>query len=287
MNESPLVSVIVPCYNHETFVTKSIESIMNQTYKNIQLIVIDDGSIDNSVYILKELNIKYKFVLECQNNIGLAKTLNKALYKYATGKYICTLASDDHWPIYKIEEQVKFMEKHNEVALVFGNCYVVNKDDEIIRCITCDLPNKNIPFESLLKRNRIPALTTMVRKNILYEVGGYDESTFIEDWSTWLKIAYQYTINHVNNYWGYYRTHGKNISSDSTKMYEAMLSIVKKWDGQMDYKTHKRIQYKYELKLFRELAKKEKRKSLQYWPKKLYNYFNKNFIIGILNLISK
>ena len=75
----PLVSVIVPCYNHEKYVEKTIESIVNQTYKNIELIVIDDGSKDNSTIILEKLSRQYNFYYEHQHNIGLPATLNKMI----------------------------------------------------------------------------------------------------------------------------------------------------------------------------------------------------------------
>ena len=104
----PLVSVIIPCYNHQNYVEKSLKSVFDQTYKNIEIIVIDDGSKDNSVNILKELQKNNHFILECQENMGVCKTLNKAI-SMSKGKYIAILASDDYWDLPKIEKQVKVL----------------------------------------------------------------------------------------------------------------------------------------------------------------------------------
>src|SRR5690349_13476521 len=97
----PLVSVIVPSYNHEKFITECVESIMQQTYKNFELTVIDDGSRDGSRDILKQLQDKYGFNLVLQENIGLTSTLNKGIQNWGTGKYISFCASDDYWALDK------------------------------------------------------------------------------------------------------------------------------------------------------------------------------------------
>ena len=285
MNNFPFVSVIVSSYNHGMYIEKCLESIINQTYKNIQLIVIDDGSTDNSVSLLKKLQSEYHFILECQNNMGLARSANKALFKYATGKYVCAIGSDDFWPLNKIEEQVMFMEDNHNIALIFGNIIIVDENNAKIGTRKCDLSNQNISFESLLVRNRIPVLTIMVRTVILTEIGGYDESTYIEDWSTWLKIAYKYPIRHVNNDWGYYRKHGNTMSTNLNKMCEAKLNIIKKWEKKLNPKIYKKIKTQYESLFFRLLAKKEKREAIKYWPRNPYGYFQKNFIIGIFTFI--
>ena len=106
----PLVSVIVPCYNHEKYVEETIESIVNQTYENIELIVIDDGSKDASPQIIEELSKKYNFKFIHRSNKGLSATLNEGI-RLSQGKYISVCASDDKLKLDKIEKQVKFMEE--------------------------------------------------------------------------------------------------------------------------------------------------------------------------------
>ena len=93
----PLVSIIMSSYNHEKYIETAILSALNQTYKNIELIVVDDGSKDNSASILKQLKEKYNFYLEIRENNGLVKTLNYILKNLVHGKYVCVLDSDDYY----------------------------------------------------------------------------------------------------------------------------------------------------------------------------------------------
>ena len=106
-NNFPLVSVIVVCYNHEKFINECIDSIMHQSYTNIEVLVFDNGSTDNSPSILKELQTKYKFKLTCQENIGATRALNIGV-RMAKGKYISPISTDDFWPLDKIEIGVNF-----------------------------------------------------------------------------------------------------------------------------------------------------------------------------------
>lgn len=87
ISKKPLVSVVISSYNHEPYIEQTIESIVNQTYSNIEIIVFDDGSTDNSPVILDKLSKKYNFYFERQKNIGLSATLNKGLY-LSKGKYL-------------------------------------------------------------------------------------------------------------------------------------------------------------------------------------------------------
>ena len=90
-----LVSIIIPCYNHINYVEESILSVLGQSYSDIELIVIDDGSTDGSAELLERLSREYKFRLYIQENCGLTETLNKAIFGYAKGDFIQLLASDD------------------------------------------------------------------------------------------------------------------------------------------------------------------------------------------------
>ena len=109
---NPYVTVVVPSYNHAQYIKKCIMSIINQTYKNFQLIVIDDGSSDNSVDIIQDLSEMYGFTFIVQENKGVAATLNRAIREYCVGDYFTFCASDDFWTSDKLEIQVAFMEEN-------------------------------------------------------------------------------------------------------------------------------------------------------------------------------
>jgi len=246
VKEMPLVSVIVPCYNHEKYVEQTIESIVNQTYKNIELIVIDDGSKDNSPKILEELSKKYNFYYEHQQNIGLPATLNKMI-KTAKGKYISLIASDDVKTIDKIEVLVKeFEELSDEYAVVCGDANFIDDNGKEI-CIEVsgqeyksfldwhlhsrndfDYKNNFGEYTTLLQANYIPAMSTLIKKEALYKVGLYEENISIEDWNMWLKLARTYKMKHIDRIVSFYRWHANNSSKtmrdklrfDSLKIFE-------------------------------------------------------------------
>ncbi|RZL40189.1 MAG: glycosyltransferase, partial [Pedobacter sp.] len=214
MDDFPLVSVVIPCYNHEQYVEECILSVVNQTYRNVQLIVIDDGSKDKSVEVIEKLQAKYQFIFEAQNNIGLSSTLNKAIRKYCTGKYISIVASDDFWHPDKIKYQVEYYEQHEELGLVYCDVNIVNANSEVIDSFSLGSKTDHCTTEDIIRGiSVIPALTVMVKKSIYDDIGLFDEETLVEDWDMWIRISLKYNIGFVDKKLAYYRTHDTNISS--------------------------------------------------------------------------
>ena len=199
--EQPLVSVLTPCYNQSAFVCEALESIRNQTYQNIQLIIIDDCSTDNSVAVIQDWIARYSvkciFVAHSQNK-GVCKTLNEAL-SYAKGKYISMLAADDIWLLDKTENHVREMEKlPEEVGVMYSDSLTIDENGNL-------LPNKFIEshrdfssmpagniFPTLLEGNFIPAMTTLIRRQCFHQVGMYDEELSYEDYDMWLRMSHHY-----------------------------------------------------------------------------------------------
>ena len=120
--DSALVSVIMPVYNGEKYLKEAIFSILNQTYQNFELIIIDDGSTDNSIKIINELKSKFSKIIYSPNkkNIGVSATRNRGM-KLAKGKYIAFMDADDISPLYRFEKQVEFMENNSDYGLVGGH----------------------------------------------------------------------------------------------------------------------------------------------------------------------
>ncbi|HVW13936.1 MAG TPA: glycosyltransferase family A protein [Mucilaginibacter sp.] len=218
--DKPLVSVIVPSYNHEKFITKCIESIIKQTYKNFELTVIDDGSKDDSPRILKDLQKKYGFGLVFQQNIGLALTLNRGIKEYSRGKYYSSCSSDDYWLPDKLEKQVDFLEKNPEYPMCFGRSYVVDQSGEVIQSLT-DIANDALKggyiFEDIILQKFNPPVNFMFRRSIFDEVGYYKD-TWAEDLYMNLKISEKYPLGFINDYLGYYRSTGNNKDIHKAKV---------------------------------------------------------------------
>ena len=290
--DNPVVSAIVPSYNHEAYIEECILSIVNQTYQNIELIVIDDGSKDRSREILERLQKQYDFVLVFQENQGVSKTLNKAIRQYAHGKYIACLASDDFIMPDKIERQVRFLEENPEVDVVFGKVYMVDEKSQIINDRKIfepfDEPVKKIPFELLIENNRIPAPSKLMRRDSWEKCGGYNENTIIEDFDLWLKIAHQGNIVYLNDYFAYYRWHWQNVSTQVLKIYTATWELVNSWKDKMEPHLARKVLARRDSLTFCLLARKYKRESLRYlklnhsyWD----SYMIMNYAKGLFKLI--
>ena len=125
LKHNPLVSVIMPAYNHELYIKEALQSVINQTYKNIEFIIINDGSTDRTVEIIEKFiknNQDRNIQIVNKQNEGVCKTMNIGL-AMATGDYIAFLASDDKWIEKKIEAQVAFMESNKNIGLVCSDAF--------------------------------------------------------------------------------------------------------------------------------------------------------------------
>ena len=159
-----LVSVIMPAYNAERYIEEAITSVINQTYTNWELIVIDDGSKDNTAEIVKQFAEKDKRITLYLNekNMGVAKTRNRG-FDMAKGEYIALLDSDDIWLPEKLENQLKLAEE-TKAELVYTSYSIIDtdgnksKDDYIVA--------EKTDFESLLKENIIGCSTVLLKKEI-------------------------------------------------------------------------------------------------------------------------
>lgn len=227
--ESPLVSIVVPCYNHERFVQESIQSIINQTYKNIELIIIDDGSIDGSVLKIQEMieccNKRFvRFEFRSRPNIGISATLNEALL-WCRGKYYSALASDDQMLPDKTKNQVKFLEKNQDISAVFGGVQLIDEHNVKMEKILNKL--KSYSFKDILMhKHDLPAPTQMIRMEDIRKVDGYNPNLYIEDWYMWLKLSQHSRLFYLNEVFTLYRQHDNNSSKNFEKMHHARIEIL-------------------------------------------------------------
>lgn len=229
-DETPLVSVVIPCYNHEKFVQESIKSVINQTYKNIELIIIDDGSIDGSVLKINEL---YKecaqrftnFEFRSRPNIGLSSTLNEAL-EWCQGEYFSAIASDDVMFEDKTDRQVKLLIENPNIVGVFGAVQMINGEGKLLSEIRQS--NKIFEFKDLIYTDSfLPAPTQMLRLKELRNTGGYIAGMIIEDWYIYLKILENGgKILYKDDLYAYYRIHGKNTYSNPYSMGLGFLQVI-------------------------------------------------------------
>lgn len=285
--ESPLVSVIVPSYNHAHFITECIESIVNQTYENIELTVIDDGSIDNSPNILKKLKIKYGFNLVFQKNHGISYTLNRGLKEFSSGKYFACCASDDYWPLYKVEKQVRFMESNQFYPMCYGKTYLIDEKSNLIehKNKSPKLYKSGWIFDDIFIFKYHPPVNYMFRRSIFAEIGYYDETIFAEDYYMNLKISNKYAIGFLDEYLSYYRyTDLWNKIARFEKVSKSHLMAIKNYSNNPLYE---RAVTMVSLRMFDQFCgfKMYKKKAIKYMIKSIKLFYKKRFIISMIKLV--
>jgi glycosyltransferase involved in cell wall biosynthesis len=194
----PLVTAFVGCYNHSRFVEQCLDSVKHQTYPNLQVIIFDDCSKDNSVAVidtwLKRHRLDWQFIPH-KRNIGICASLNEVL-RLARGKYISMVAADDVWLPDKTARQVEIMERLPEdVGVVYSDAFQIDEYGETLPQMFVEahrefvVPPEGFLFDVLLEGNFIPAMTTLIRRECFTKVGTYDEDLCFEDWDMWMRIS--------------------------------------------------------------------------------------------------
>jgi glycosyltransferase involved in cell wall biosynthesis len=237
---SPLVTVITLCFNNGRFVIEGLESIRNQTYKNIQHIIIDDCSEDNSVELIdnwiKHNNYPCTFIKH-EKNQRICKSMNEAL-RLSKGKYFCGVA-DDIWFPEKLEKQVELMENLPEdVGVVYSDAYLIDENGNLLPKMFIEsyrlfskMPEGYI-FHILLQGNFIPSMAVLIRRACFEKVGYYDENLVYEDWDMWLRISRHYKFVFSPFVSAKYRIVSTSaVRTLDSKISESMALIRLKWFG--------------------------------------------------------
>lgn len=244
----PLVSVLIPAYNHENYIQETIESIINQTYPNIELIILDDGSKDKTWEKITELKPKcenrfVKIHFETKQNEGTCITLNKLL-ELSSGEFVYIIASDDLAKPQAIEKEVKFLQDNPDYALAVGdNEYVDSMGKQIFRtpkAFTSNIKNAKYKtvkeflssklkidflsddfgsYKTLYKENYIPN-GYLIRKNIFETIGNFTKNAPLEDFWLMLQISKYKKMKYIDEILFSYRIHDTNTIGNSTRMRE-------------------------------------------------------------------
>ncbi|MCI0337220.1 MAG: glycosyltransferase [Acidobacteria bacterium] len=209
---SPKVSVIIPVYNTEEFIAGTIQSVLDQTYQNYEIIAVDDGSTDSTLQILRRLEPQINIFTK--DNGGPASARNVAIQN-SVGEYIAFLDSDDLWIESKLEEQVAYLDRHPEIGLLFGQALMfVEENGE--KKIQSKIGYTDDPrFCRLLLGDFIPNSTVVIRRDCVDRVGLLNESLFAaEDYEYWMRIARLFPIAGLPKPLAYYRIRDGNLLGD-------------------------------------------------------------------------
>lgn len=237
-SEQPLVTAVVSCYNHARFVLECLESIQAQTYGNLEVVVVDDCSKDNSPQLIADWihdrKLDWKFIRHTRN-VGVCRSLNEAI-RAATGEFISIIATDDVWLPDKIEKQIELIKQlPREVGVIYSDAFQIDEKGQRIPKMFIEshrdfssMPQGNIELV-LWEDNFIPVPTTLIRKRCYDVVGLYDEDLFLEDWDLWLRIAQKFEFAYSSSVSAKYRLVGTSmVRSSMDRMVDSSCRMCEK-----------------------------------------------------------
>ena len=212
----PKVSVIIPTYNRANLLPECLKSVLAQSFQDFEIIVIDDGSTDNTQEIVSAFPVRCL----CQENGGPAAAYNKGI-ELATGEYIAFLDSDDVLLMNALEKGVEILDRHPEAGFSYGQAYLMDEKGRIFGFrksrpkYSCVREDSEEIRELLIFGNHIPHPTVMVRRSCLEEVGVYNLAfrSCAEDFELWVRLAQRYATAYIAEPLAKYRVHSQAICS--------------------------------------------------------------------------
>jgi len=224
-----MVSVIITTYNNKNGVKEAIDSVLSQTYKDIEIIVVDDGSIDDTEDFLKDYIQKRKIIFKRQENKGVSSARNVG-FQLSKGEYINFLDGDDTLNPEKIKAQVEFLKNHPDISVVYCD------SDIIINNKKMDFTYKELVgsfsgevLNNLLERNFIALHSALTKREAIKEVGLFDESLrHAEDYDLWIRIANSHKYSFIDKPMVIYKKNAKGLSSNVKNQCYSVIKVLKK-----------------------------------------------------------
>ncbi|KTD33978.1 glycosyltransferase [Legionella israelensis] len=218
----PQVSIRIPAYNHERYITACLDSVLNDSYPNKELIIIDDGSTDGTAEVIRQWlehnKPSFPVMFKARENRGLTKTINE-LVRACSGKYLVSLASDDFLLDGGIHTRVEYLEQHHNKWAVFADCIVVDEDNKLIyKSGLTELYSASLSkflqeddlLHEIINNWSVPGPVLMVRKDLYEHIGYYNEKFAIEDWDIYIRMASKKLLGFINYPVSAYRLHQHN-----------------------------------------------------------------------------
>ena len=295
--EFPLVSVIIPCYNHGQYLQKAIDSIKNQNYPNVEIIVVDDGSSDITMEIAKN---NPEVIYFYQINQGLSAARNTGI-DISNGKYIVFLDADDWLFPQAIKTNISYLIKDKKLAFVSGS----HQKFFIDKCLIQDykIEVKENHYLNLLQQNYIAMHAVVMYSHWIFDKFRYDITlNACEDYDLYLHIAREYSIFHHNEKIAAYRLHNSNMSGNKQLMLETALFVLDRQFKHLKsnlekkaYRKGKRIWKRYySIEIYKKIiiypefaSRKDILILLNHYPKLGIHYLYKQKKIWLQNLLKK
>ncbi|HEY9796728.1 MAG TPA: glycosyltransferase [Leptolyngbyaceae cyanobacterium] len=223
----PLISVVIPVYNNETTIQETIESVLSQSFSDLELIVINDGSQDSTLKIVSSI-LDPRLKVFSYPNAGLAATRNRGV-SHASGEYISFIDADDLWTPDKLEAQFKALQANPQAAVAYSWTDWIDQSGQFLRPGGHISVNGDV-YAKLLVRDFVESGSNpLIRAEALAEVGGFDESLpAVEDWDMWLRLAARYEFVCVPSPQILYRVSSSSMSSNVWKMEAGSLRVIER-----------------------------------------------------------
>ncbi|BAZ14876.1 glycosyl transferase family protein [Calothrix sp. NIES-4071] len=223
----PIISVIIPTYNSEKTIKITVESILNQSFHNFELIIINDGSNDSTLDIISNIHDS-RIKLFTYSNAGANVSRNRGL-SYAVGEFVSFIDADDIWTNDKLQSQIKALQDNPEATVSYSWTDYIDENDQFVVSGTHIAVNGNVYEELLLTNFLENGSNPLIRKEALIELGGFDESLNAgQDWEMWLRLAAKYNFVAVPKVQILYRISPKSQSSNLARQEKACLQVLEK-----------------------------------------------------------
>ena len=216
MINQPLVSFIISVYNGEAYIERCIKSIFNQTYQNLEIIIIDDCSTDSTNLILKNLSYQSKIkinLIKNSINLGLTKSLNIAA-NIARGEWLARLDADDISKKDRIKNQINFAIKNSQYSIIGSSCDFINREGKYL--FSKNYPSEHYQIKSVLEKAGafFPHSSVIIKKDVFSELGGYNPyMKYSQDYELWLRASARFKIFSIKKKLVSVRIHDNRISS--------------------------------------------------------------------------
>jgi glycosyltransferase involved in cell wall biosynthesis len=254
--EIPLVSVIVPAFNHEAFVTEALDSIRDAGYAHLEIVLIDDGSTDGTwdrVSRWRDANPTITCIAKRQANAGVGRTLNR-LIEEASGQFVAPLASDDRLVPGGIKTRVAFLRGNPQYKAVFGDCRVIDSNGVVLSEHGTGAGYAGSrtrllmdPAGEIVKHWAVPGPVLLVDRRAIGLVGGYDETLLPEDWDLFLRLAARNEIAYVDEVVAEYRLHGDNTVARPDRALALAMDLQRvAWRSRRLFRGHLRLELIHE-----------------------------------------